>query len=117
MINLFAWTIKTLHFLIFSLPIFIIFLTDNIFILISMNVFFIVTLMLNYFYNDCPVSIIEDHYLDNSFVDSANQILPIKYDKNKRNLVTLQWIFMGILITTVKTFIVFLKSSIKDVCK
>lgn len=82
-----------------------------------MNIFFIVTLMLNYFYDDCPVSIIEDQYFENSFVDSANKILPMGYDKNKRNLITLQWIFMAISVTTVKTFVIFLKISIKDLYK
>lgn len=116
--NLFIYTMMFFHFLIFSLPIFVILLSDSLFVLIMMDLFFIITLILNYYYGDCPVTQIEQNYGNTTMIDTANKLFPIKYDKKNRNVVTLQWIFMAILVATTKISLIFLKSSLKNyICK
>jgi len=116
--KLFIYTMMFFHFLIFSLPIFVILLSDSLFVLIMMNLFFIITLILNYYYGDCPITQIEEYYGDTTMIDTANKLFPIKYNKSRRNVVTLQWIFMAILVTTTKILLLFIKSTLKKyICK
>jgi hypothetical protein len=83
-----------------------------------MNMFFIIALVLNYIYGDCPVTQIEEHYGHTTMIDTANSLFPIKYDKSRRDVVTLQWIFMAILVTTSKILLLFIKHSAKKyICK
>jgi hypothetical protein len=116
--NLFIYTMMFFHFLIFSLPIFVVLLSDSLPILIAMDLFFIITLLLNYYYGDCPVTQIEEKYGRTTMIDTANKLFPIKYNKKNRDVVTLQWIFMAILVTTTKILLLFIKSSLKKyICK
>jgi hypothetical protein len=116
--KLFIYTMMFFHFLIFSLPIFVILLSDSLPVLITMDLFFVITLILNYYYGDCPITQIEQHYGDKTMIDTANKLFPIKYNKKNRNVVTLQWIFMAILVATTKILLLFIKSSLKKyICK
>ena len=118
MLNLFVNAMMFFHFLIFSLPIIVILLSDNLTVLILMDLFFVTALTMNYIYGDCPVTQIEERYSDTTMIDTANNLFPIKYDKSRRDVVTLQWIFMAILITTCKILLLFIKSSLKKyICK
>jgi len=118
MLNLFIYTMMFFHFLIFSLPIVVILLSDSFTILILMDLFFLVALTMNYIYGDCPVTKIEEQYGHTTMIDTANNLFPIKYDKSRRDVVTLQWIFMAILVTTSKILLLFIKSSLKKyICK
>ena len=116
--NLFIYTMMFFHFLIFSLPIIVILLSDSFTILILMDFFFLITLIMNYIYGDCPVTQIEEQYANTSMIDTVNSLFPIKYNKNRRDVVTLQWIFMAILVTTSKILLLLIKSSLKKyICK
>lgn len=83
-----------------------------------MDCFFLIALIMNYIYGDCPVSQIEKHYSPTTMIDTANNLFPIKYETSKRDVVTLQWIFMAILVTTSKILLLFIKHSLKKyICK
>jgi len=102
-----------IHFLIFTLPLTLILLTDNVCILIFLNQFFCITLLLNYWYGDCPITQIESHYGDVTMVDTVNKLFPIKYDIKNRDAVSLQWIFMAMMIAITKILLLFIKSEFK----
>lgn len=118
MLNPFIYATMFFHFLVFSLPIIVILLSDNLTVLILMDFFFLTTLTMNYIYGDCPVTQIEEQYGHTTMIDTANSFFPIKYDKSRRDVVTLQWIFMAILVTTSKILLLFIKLSFKKyICK
>jgi hypothetical protein len=63
-------------------------------------------------FGDCPVSVIEEHYMKTSFVDLVNNFTPVNYSKDKKLLrpeITLQWIFMLLVLVLFKILIVFMK--------
>jgi hypothetical protein len=101
-----------MHFAILFLTIVIILVTDNLFILYSIGIIELIILFVNYKFGDCPVSVIEEHYMKTSFVDLVNNFTPVNYSKDKKLLrpeITLQWIFMLLVLVLFKILIVFMK--------
>ena len=106
--------VSLMHIFIAYSIFFIVIFSNDLFSLCMMGVLLLIILFLNHVYGDCPISTIEEHYLDNSSVDLGNSMLPIKYDSSKRPEVTLQWIFIILVIALIKILIIFLKQLLKD---
>ena len=79
-----------------------------------MSFVLLIILAINHIYGDCPITTIEEHHLGFSSIDLGNTFSPIKYDKSKRPEITLQWIFISLVIVLSKILIVFLKDILKD---
>tara|TARA_B110000261_G_C12964377_1_gene309918 strand:+ start:428 stop:748 length:321 start_codon:yes stop_codon:yes gene_type:complete len=80
----------------------IILFSDNVFCIIATNTILFGVLMLNYTFKDCPISLIEDKYLDESLIDQIAKyninILGVHYRKQDRALVTLELIWLLLMI-------------------
>lgn len=103
-----------IHGIIVYLTMFIAIFSNDFFILYSIGIILLLIIFFNHFYGDCPITTIEEHHLGFSSVDIANGLLPIKYDKNRRSEVTLQWIFMSLVIVFIKILFLFLFKVLKD---
>ena len=53
------WILLFLHWILFSLPIIITLMTNDLTILIIINMFLFMVIMLNIIFKDCPITIIE----------------------------------------------------------
>ena len=102
------------HNIIIYITLFVVIFSNNFFILYSLGFIILIILFINYLYHDCPISSIEEYHLGFCSVDYENSILPINYDKNKRPEITLQWIFISLIIILSKILFLFL---IKTFCK
>ena len=103
---------SVLHSAILFITMFIILATDNLFILYSLGIIQLIILFINFSFGDCPVSVIEDHHTGSCFVDLRNNMTPINYRKERKILrpeITLQWIFMLLVLVLFKILIVFVK--------
>lgn len=107
--------VSLIHIFIVYASFFIILLTDNLFILYSMSFVLLIILAINHVYGDCPITTIEEDHLGFSSIDLGNSFSPIKYDKTRRPEITLQWIFLSLIIVLSKILIVFLKYILKDI--
>jgi len=101
-----------LHAAILFMIIIIILATDNLFILYSIGIIELIILFLNYKFGDCPISIIEEEYTKSSFIDLVINFTPLNLnnpDKKLRSEITLQWIFMLLILVLFKILVVFTK--------
>ena len=103
------WIMLTLHWIMFSFPILITLMTSDLTILIIINMFLFMVLTVNIIYQDCPISIIESLYLDDTMVDNMN--FTQTQDKNllTRGEKTLQCLIVGIMVVTSKILVVLAK--------
>lgn len=104
------WVLLTFHWIMFSFPIIITLMTNDLTILILVNMLLFMVLMINILYQDCPISIIEALYLEDTMIDN---IIPSTYTRINNTVTrsdkTLQCLFIGIMIVTSKILIVLAK--------
>jgi hypothetical protein len=93
----------------FSGTILVILLTNELPILVLANMFLYLLLTLNIIFGDCPISLIEDHYLGNCMMDTMSELTPYNYKISDRGNSTLQWIFMSIMVSTTKIILLLIK--------
>ena len=110
-------------FFVFTFTIYILFVTD-IKILAGIGTVSIFVLLINVFYGDCPISIIEDKHGGPAFMDViASMLFPekYKYTKELRPLVTLELIYIGTFFILVKIMAIILlkyfKKNIKSILR
>jgi len=103
------WILLFLHWILFSLPIIITLMTNDLTILIIINMFLFMVIMLNIIFKDCPITIIETLYLDNTLVDSITSSSSHSHYKLTRGDKTLQCLLIGIMIVTSKILLVLTK--------
>jgi hypothetical protein len=110
----FGGLMSLMHVAIIYGIIFLTLLTENIYALQLIGIIMLIILYIDTVYDDCPITLIEQHYLGSSFVDFSNKFTPINCEKREKREITLQWIFMVLLIIVIKIVIVLLKYSIKE---
>ena len=101
-VHLYGFLVSIVHFSLMATMILIILFSDNVFCIIATNTILFGVLMLNYTFKDCPISLIEDKYLDESLIDQIAKyninILGVHYRKQDRALVTLELIWLLLMI-------------------
>ena len=103
------WLLLALHWILFSFPILITLITSDLTILIIIDMFLFMVLMINIIYQDCPISIIESLYLEDTMVDNMHFTSTREYNKITQGEKTLQCIIIGIMVVTSKILLVLAK--------
>lgn len=103
------WVLLTLHWILFAFPIIITLMTSDLTILIIVDMFLFMVLMINIIYQDCPISIIESLYLEDTLVDNMQFTSNIENNKITQGEKTLQCIIIGIMVVTSKILLVLTK--------
>jgi hypothetical protein len=98
----------------FSGTILVILLTNELPVLVLANMFIYLILTMNIIFGDCPISILEDHYLGNSMVNALSELTPYSYKTTDRGNSTLQWIFMSIMVSTTKIILLLIKYTFQE---
>ena len=121
MIALILFLIHSLFILLITI---LVLFNNNINILFVVAIIILITLIINYKVEDCPISKIEDIFNDNTSVDILMKIfLPNKFQsKLIRPLIILNILWLGLLLVVIKILILytlktFTKYSLKDELK
>ena len=99
----------SMHWIMFVSPLIITILTNDISILVMVSLFLYSILTINIIFHDCPISLIEDKYLGGSLVNTVNENVHTKYKSEHRGESTQLWLFMAILTTNAKIFLLLIK--------
>jgi hypothetical protein len=100
----FGGLMSIMHIIIIYGIIFLIVLTENVHSLMVIGIIMLIILYIDTVYDDCPISLIEEHYLGTSFVDLCNKVAPIQCEKRSKKEITLQWVFMVLLLVVIIRF-------------
>ena len=111
---LFGGLISIMHVFIIYGVIFLIILTENVHTLMVVGIIMLIILYIDTIYDDCPISLIEQHYLGTSFAEISNNLAPIQAEKRNKKEITLQWVFMVLLLIVIKILIVLLKTTFRE---
>lgn len=66
----------------------------------------LVTIIINYFVGDCPITLIEDNYGKTSIDNMIKLVLPKKYHKRAfRPLITLNMLWIGLMLIAIKILV------------
>jgi len=99
----------SMHWIMFVSPLIITILTNDISILVMVSLFLYSILTINIIFHDCPISLIEDKCLGGSLVNTVNENVHTKYKSEHRGESTQLWLFMAILTTNAKIFLLLIK--------
>jgi hypothetical protein len=122
-VQMFAFMLSLVHFSLIATIILIIIFSDNVLCIIATNSVLFGVLLLNYTFKDCPLSLIEDKYFDDSLIDKMVKpniyILGLHYTKDERAFVTLEliWIMLMIGIQRVLYLLFFQQLTMKSFFK
>ena len=107
--NRMIFAMLSMHWIMFVSPMLITLLSNDLSILVLVSLFLYAILTINVIFQDCPISIIEDKYLGNSMIDTVSGHIHRNYESEQRANTTSQWLFMGIVITNAKIFLLLLR--------
>lgn len=110
----FGGLMSLLHVALIYGVMFLTLLTENIYVLQLVGIIMLIILYIDTVYDDCPITLIEHHYLGSSFSDLSSKFIPTNCEKREKKEITLQWIFMVLLIIVIKIIIVLLKYTTKE---
>jgi hypothetical protein len=99
----------TMHWIMFVSPIVITLLSSDLSILVMVSLFLYSILTINIIFNDCPLTLIEDKCLGGTMIDTVSANTQVNYNSNQRGNITIQWLFMAIVTTNAKIFLLLLK--------
>lgn len=103
------WILLSLHWILFSLPIIITLMTNDLSVLIMINMLLFMVLTMNIIYQDCPITIIENLYLEDNMINTITTPYTPSYSKLTSSDKTLQCIFVGLMVVTSKILLVLAK--------
>jgi len=103
------WVLLFLHWVMFSLPLIITLMTNDLSILVMINMMLFMILTMNIIYQDCPITIMESLYLDGNMITTITSPYTPSYSKLTPSDQTLQCLFVGILVVTSKILLVLAK--------
>jgi hypothetical protein len=112
--KLMGYMLSGIHALIMYLIVVIALFSKDFFVLYSIAIILVIIIYLNYLFNDCPITLLEEYHLEFSSVDFFNHSLPIKYDSERRPEVTLQWVITGLILVLTKILILFVFKTLRD---
>jgi hypothetical protein len=93
---------------------FLIILTENIGTLMILGLILTLILFVDTIYDDCPITLIEKHYLGNSLSEIWNKCTSENCEKREKREITLQWIFMGLMVILTKGIVLLFKKTFKE---
>ena len=99
----------TMHWIMFVSPIVITLLSSDLSILVMVSLFLYSILTINIIFNDCPLTLLEDKCLGGTMIDTVSAHTQVNYNSNQRGNITVQWLFMAIVTTNAKIFLLLLK--------
>ena len=103
------WVLLFLHWVMFSLPLIITLMTNDLSILVMINMMLFMILTMNIIYQDCPITIMESLYLDGNMITTITSPYTPSYSKLTPSDQTHQCLFVGILVVTSKILLVLAK--------
>ena len=103
------WVLLFLHWVMFSLPIIITLMTNDLSVLIMINMLLFMVLTINIIYQDCPITIIENLYLEDNMINAITSPYTPSYSKLTSRDKTLQCLFIGLMVVTSKILLVLAK--------
>jgi hypothetical protein len=103
------WVLLFLHWVMFSFPIIITLLTNDLSVLIMINMLLFMVLTMNIIYQDCPITIIENLYLEDNMINTITSPYTPSYSKLTSSDKTLQCLFVGLMVVTSKILLVLAK--------
>jgi len=110
MINLYPSIITILHFSLMTIVSYIILFSKDINVLIILNIILFIILTMNYILDECPITLIEDKYHNNPTMDlifhNTINLYKNKYNKNLRSVLTLEIIWIALLLSIEKLLII-----------
>ena len=107
MLKLYAYILSILHLLLIFIIGLILLFSMNIYTLFLTNVIILVILLVNYKYEDCPITLIEEKYhipTIELFFSSIGK----NYTKNMRSIMTLELLWIGLLLGVEKLLMLLL---------
>lgn len=99
----------TMHWIMFVSPIVITLMSSDLSILILVSLFLYSILTINLIFHDCPLTLIEERCLGGTMIDTVSERMDTDYNHDNRGNVTIQWLFMAIVTTNAKIFLLLLK--------
>jgi len=99
----------SMHWVMFISPLLITLLSNDLSILVMVSMFLLSILTINVVFHDCPISMFEDKYLGHTMIDTVSEDIHLNYNSSHRGEMTVQWLFMAILATNAKIFLLLLK--------
>jgi hypothetical protein len=112
--KLMGYMFSLIHALIMYLIVVIALFSKDFFVLYSIAIILVIIIYLNYLFNDCPLTLLEEYHLDFSSVNFFNYSLPMKYDSERRPEVTLQWVVTGLILVLTKILILLVFKTLRD---
>ena len=103
------WILLFSHWVMFSLPMIITLMTNDLSVLIMINMLLFMVLTLNIICQDCPITIIENLYLDDNMINTITTPYTPSYSKLTSSDKTLQCLFVGLMVVTSKILLVLAK--------
>ena len=108
------WVLLCLHFVMFSIPLLITLITNDISILIMINMLLFMVLTMNIIYQECPITTIENMYLKDSMMNRIISLYTPSYNKIAVNDITFQYLVVGIMIVTSKILLLLMKHTFTE---
>jgi len=106
------WSI--FHFILIYGVFFLTILTENIGTLMIIGLILTLILFVDTIYDDCPITLLEKHYLGNSLSEIWNKCTSENCEKREKREITLQWIFMGLMVVLAKGIILLFKKTFNE---
>lgn len=103
------WILLCLHFVMFSTPLLITLMTNDISILIMINMLLFMIFTINIICQDCPITIIENMYLKDSMMNKITSLYTPSYSKISVSDTSRHYLFVGMMIVTSKILLLLMK--------
>jgi len=110
----FGGLMSIFHFILIYGVFFLIILTENIGTLMILGLILTLILFVDTIYDDCPITLIEKHYLGNSLSEIWNKCTSENCEKREKREITLQWLFMGLMVILTKGIVLLFKKTFKE---
>jgi hypothetical protein len=108
-----GFSIAFAHWILCAGTVIVILLTNELPILIIINMYLYFILILNIIFSDCPITLLEEKFLDTNLLDIYSNFFPDRYIINNRGYNSLQIILMATFAITTKIFLLILKHIFK----
>lgn len=108
------WILLCLHFVMFSTPLLITLMTNDISILIMINMLLFMIFTINIICQNCPITIIENMYLKDSMMNQITSLYTPSYSKISVSDTSLHYLFVGMMIVTSKILLLLMKHTFTE---
>jgi len=110
----FGGLMSIFHFILIYGTFFLVILTENIGTLMILGLILTLILFVDTIYDDCPITLIEKHYLGISLSEICYNYTSENCKKREKREITLQWIFMGLMVIITKGVVLLFKKTFRE---